>query len=476
MGARKHSSKSSNGVASRTVNVTKENYSQLLERAIKWLLNDGIFANLSTHGNTSWQFASLVSLAVLWVWSDQSQLTAKFENAHRLSIKLFGNAALHSFQGMMQALVKKSGTIIPILWDRLHTQMEQIAGNHWRVGKWLPLACDGSYFSTPRTQKNEKQFGFKNYGSGKMSKSRKKWKNKKKRSKPLFTSIKPQVWLTLVWHMGLRMPWCWKMAGAYVKEREHLKSFLEKMKFPENTLFCADAGFTGYELWAAMRKAGHHFVIRVGANVNLLSKLANAQTRDDLVFLWPAKLARKNQPPMMLRLIKIQDSRGTMYLVTSVLSTRDLSNTMAHRLYKMRWGIEVQFRSVKQTFGKRKLKSRTPENVLVELEWSLVGLWFIQLLAAREQIKIGSLPQYSSVALALLAIQEAMRSHSDPAPNKQALKKALSQAVTDQYKRKSRKTARYKPNYNDKPTSRKPKIRKATKAQRKLFDSLAQAA
>ena len=92
MGARKHSSKSSNGVANRTVNVTKENYSQLLERAIKWLLNDGIFANLSTHGNTSWQFASLVSLAVLWVWSDQSQLTAKFENAHRLSIKLFGRS------------------------------------------------------------------------------------------------------------------------------------------------------------------------------------------------------------------------------------------------------------------------------------------------------------------------------------------------------------------------------------------------
>lgn len=285
MGARKHSNKSSNDASNRFAMVTTESYSQLLERAIKWLLNDGMFANLAAHGNTSWQFASLVSLAVLWVWSDQSQLTAKFDNAHRLSIKLFGNAALHSFQGMMNALVNKSGAIIPILWTRLHTQMEQIAGKHWRVGKWLPLACDGSYFSTPRTQKNEKQFGLKNYGSGRMSKSRKKWKNKKKRSKPLGTPVKPQVWLTLVWHMGLKMPWCWKMAGAYVKEREHLKSFLDKMKFPENTLLCADAGFTGYELWDAMLKAGHHFVIRVGANVHLLSKLANAQSRDDLVFL-----------------------------------------------------------------------------------------------------------------------------------------------------------------------------------------------
>jgi Transposase DDE domain len=476
MGARKLGDKSSIGKASQTAAISTESYSQHLERAIAWLLNDGMFANLSTHGNTSWQFASLVSLAVLWVWSDQSQLTAKFSHASQLSIKLFGKSALSSFQGLTLALVNKSGAIVPILWAHLHQRMEQVAGKHWRVGKWLPLACDGSYFSTPRTIKNEKAFSFKNYGQGKTSKSRKKWKNKKKRSKPLGAPIKPQIWLTLVWHIGLKMPWCWKMAGAFVKEREHLKSILETMQFPTNTLFCADAGFTGYELWDAILRSGHHFVIRVGANVHLLSKLANAQTRDDLVFLWPNKQARRNQPPIMLRLIKIQDNRGTMYLVTSVLSVRDLSNFAAHRFYKMRWGIEVQFRSVKQTFGKKKLKSRTPENALVELEWSLVGLWFIQLLAAKEQIKIGNLPQHSSVALALHAIHEAIRSCSDPAPSKQALKKSLSQAVTDQYKRKSRKSARYKPNYKDQPSRGKPTIRKATKAQRAHFGELAQAA
>ena len=152
----------------------------------------------------------------------------------------------------------------------------------------------------------------------------------------------------------------------------------------------------------------------------------------------PNKQARRNQPPIMLRLIKIQDTRGTMYLVTSVLSVR--------------------------------------ENALVELEWSLVGLWFIQLLAAKEQIKIGNLPRHSSDALARHAIHEAIRSCSDPAPIKQALKKTLSQAVTDEYKHKSRKSARYKPNYKDQPSRGKPTIRKATKAQRAHFGELAQAA
>jgi hypothetical protein len=108
-------------------------------------------------GNLLHWFRSLV----LWVWSDHSQLTAKFSHAIQLSIKLFGKSALSSFQGMTLALVNRSGAIVPILWAHLHQRMEQVAGKHWRVGKWLPLACDGSYFSTPRTIKNEKAFSFK---------------------------------------------------------------------------------------------------------------------------------------------------------------------------------------------------------------------------------------------------------------------------------------------------------------------------
>jgi hypothetical protein len=455
---------------------SKENYGQLLARALRWLVDDGIFLNLKTHGNTTWMYGSLVSLAVFWVWSDRARLTDAFKDAHRLSLEFFSKVALNSYQGMMGALVSKSSLIVPALWTRLHERMELIAGPHWRIGKWLPLACDGSYFSTPRTKKNEDAFGLKNYGQGKMSKSRKKWKNKRKRSKPLSAPVKPQIWLTLIWHIGLKMPWCWKTAGAYVKEREHFKSMVDSMEFPENTLFCADAGFTGFELWSSMLKAGHHFVIRVGSNVHLLKRLSQVRNRQGLVYLWPNNVARRKQPPMTLRLIKIQDGRGVMYLVTSVLSTRELSDSMAHRLYQLRWGIEIQFRSVKQTFGKRKLKSRTPENALVELEWSLVGLWFIQLLAAKEQIKLECPPKRSSVAMALRTIQEAMRSWYSVVPNKHSLSKQLSQAITDDYQRWRPKAARYKPDYKDWPTRGKPKLKKATAAQRMLFKQLTMAA
>ncbi len=39
------------------------------------------------------------------------------------------------------------------------------------------------------------------------------------------------------------------------------------------------------------------------------------------------------------------------------------------KLYAMRWGIELPFRSFKQTFGRSTLYSRTAECCDVELDW-----------------------------------------------------------------------------------------------------------
>lgn len=475
MSARKHSRKQARIHAIKP-STSSVNYGELLRRAIHWIVDERIFAKLPKHGNTSWNFSRLIALAVLWVWSDQSKLTDAFADARNLSMNIFGEVALRSYQGMTEALVNWSGRLIPMLWQHLHQLMEEVAGPHWRVGKWLPLACDGSRFSTPRTIDNERAFGIKNYGKGKTTKSRTKWKNKKKRSKSLGETIKPQMWLTMIWHMGLKMPWCWRTGPSNASEREHLTTFLESQNFPVNTLFCCDAGFTGYELWNSIIRGGHQLLIRVGSNVHLLRKLATTRSYDDLVYLWPSEAARKKLPPLVLRLIKIQNGHGTMYLVTSVLNAGHLSDRTAMQLYKLRWGIELQFRSVKQTFGRRKLRSRTADNAVIELEWSLVGLWFIQLLAVKEQLKLDSPPERSSVAMALRVIQRAMRSWSSEARTQQELSKKLGHATKDDYYRTSSKEARYKPNFKDKPCRTGPKIKDATVTQRKTYQQLMTAA
>jgi hypothetical protein len=221
---------------------------------------------------------------------------------------------------------------------------------------------------------------------------------------------------------------------------------------------------------------GYHFLIRVGANVRLLQNLGRARESEGLVYLWPAEAARKNQAPLVLRLIVLQGPRGAIYLVTNVLSTRALSNRQTAKFYRLRWGVELQFRSYKQTFGRGKLLSRTPQRALTELDWSLVGLWMIQLFAMKEQLALASPPERSSVALAVSVIQEAMHAWPDDVCNPRVLRSRLSAAVKDEYHRTGSKRARYRAHFKDVPSAGKPKLVRATAQQRKAYQALATAA
>ncbi len=76
----------------------------------------------------------------------------------------------------------------------------------------------------------------------------------------------------MLWHKGLRLPWSWKNGPSYSNERDHFRQLLAEQQFPADTLFCADAGFVGYDLWKAIRTPGTAFDPR-GANVTLLRRV-----------------------------------------------------------------------------------------------------------------------------------------------------------------------------------------------------------
>lgn len=451
-------------------------HADCLRQALEWFTRNNSFANLALHGNVGWTVVKLVTLAVLWVWSEQRTLTGAFRQASCLSQEMFGTVAVTTYQGFSGALRKYTEQLRPQVESQLHRLMEQSAGSHWRIGQWLALAVDGSRVTTPRTTSNEQAFATKNYGSGARTKSRTKWKNKKRRSKKLSAPVKPQIWLTLIWHMGLKMPWCWKTGPSTASERQHFQELLQTHVFPNQTLFCGDAGFVGYDFWRAILDGGHSFLIRVGGNVRLLCDLGVARQRNGLVYLWPNAAMRKQQLPLVLRLIEFQGTRGKVYLVTNILSERELSAKQARQLYRLRWGVELQFRTLKQTFRRSKLRSRTAENALLELDWSLIGLWLIQLYAVQEQIKLDSPPEQSSVALALDIIQEAMRNWNGTICSRNDFRRRLGHARKDGYQRNGNKQARYRPESKDKPNATKPIILQASHTQKKAYQELRPAA
>lgn len=454
-----------------------------LRRAVNWIVNDSIFRDLKLHGNVSWTAAGLVCLAVFWVWSPESSLVEAAKAAVETVTAVFGSAAVKSYQALTGALKTYTNQLLPVLWLRLQCLMAGCDKDLWRIGLWLALAVDGSRVGTPRTRKNEQRFckpaGKQGKKKGRKAKKRSRHANQKRRSagrkKRHYDPqpVGPQMWLTLIWHIGLRLPWCWKIGPSYSSERDHLLAMLAEREFPEFTLFCGDAGFVGYDFWRGIADRGHHFLIRVGSNVHLLKDLGYVRERNGIVYCWPSAAMKKKQLPLVLRLLRFHDGRGEVYLVTNVLSQKDLTHRQASEVYRRRWGIEVQFRSLKQTFGRSKLRSRTPDCAEIELHWSLIGLWMLQLLAIKEQTAAGEPADHTSIAAVLRIVRSMMYKESRIPARGQSLPEQLATAQIDSYHRHSKKKSRNYPRRKEEPSAGKPQIRTADRTHKQKLRELA---
>jgi hypothetical protein len=236
-------------------------------------------------------------------------------------------------------------------------------------------------------------------------------------------------------------------------------------ELPEKSLITADAGFVGYDFWRAILDAGHNFVIRVGANVRLIRKLGYARQHDHTVYLWPNEAAKKQQRPLVLRLIVINNGKHPVYLVTNLTKSR-LSDRQAGEIYAARWGIELFFRTFKQTFGCRKLRSRSADNANLELDWSLLALWCVCLLGQRELAESGEDPTWLSAAAAIKAVQSTLREYRvRPESREESLWLQLQIALLDDYQRVSSKTSRNYPRKKKRQRIGAPKITLASKQQ-----------
>lgn len=452
-----------------------------LKKAVNWALTEGIFADVCRHGNVKWTPLALVQLAVFWVWNPESRLVAAANNAIAQVLKLFGCVAVNSYQALTDALSRYSPQLLPRIWNRLHDVFPDVGGKAYRVGRWVVLAVDGSRFAVPRTAANEKRFckppttrskTKKNNANKRSRHANRKRQKQRRKSHYDPQAVGPQMWLTLIWHIGLRLPWCWKVGPSYDSERGHLLTLLEQEKFPERTLFCGDAGFYGYDFWSGILRHKHQFLVRVGSNVRLLKNLGVVRQRDDIVYCWPNANMKKTQPPLVLRLFRFHDGRSEVFLVSSVLDEKELTAEQASAIYRSRWGIEVQFRSLKQTYGRSKLRSRTPEHAEIELHWSLVGLTLLQLLALKEQTQVGEPPPKTSIAAVLQIIRWLIATQSEVPAVGASLQQRLSDAIADSYQRHTKKKSRNYPRRKEEPSAGPPIITPATEEHRAAFQKL----
>jgi len=340
--------------------------------------------------------------------------------------------------GFLDALGRQSAALRSVVVASLRRMTIRLSGRAWRLGRWVVMGVDGSRVECSRTRANELGLGC----AGK-------------------DKTAPQIFITTLFHVVTGLPWGWISARGCASERRHARRLLKDL--PRRTLLLMDAGFPSYVLLRALLLLGHDFIVRVGRNVCLLRGLGwEFELKGSTVYLWPKNHSK--HPPLMLRLVKVRSGRKGVYLLTSVNGAGLLSDAQVVELYRLRWGVEVMYRTLKRTLEHHKMRSDTPDRAKVELDWYMVGLWMLGLMTLEAMGPRRRRVERWSAAGALSAVRVATRNAHRPR-RKGGLQRQLSRAVGDTYVRLRPKKARHYPRKKTERPAGRPKTRTATRAE-----------
>lgn len=403
----------------------------------------------ASDGKTRWTSLLLALCAILISWSNAPTLGDRFEAARGCLLRWYPGRRRPgaTYAGFLAALRRRGARLVRRIAEHYRTHVQRLAearGNWLVSGGWLAFGVDSTKVDAPMTRANERRLGCASRAGS--------W---------------PQLVLTCVFHLGSGLPWSFLRGHARSSERRHLCGLLATL--PAAALLLADAGFTGYDFWRRVTGSGRSFLIRVGSNVRLIEGLGLAVRTygDGIVWVWPARQQKRHCPPMVLRLITLTDERNrTMYLLTNVLEPARLDDATAARLYAMRWGVEVAFRSLKQTLGRRKLLSDAPRNARAELSWAMIGLWTLLLIKAQRCPRL-SLGSGQGVAAVLRVLRRAINDG-----RRTDITRALAGVRPDAYQRSRPKKARHWPHKKRERPPGKPKARNVTDAELALATEL----
>lgn len=393
-----------------------------------------------------WTDRLLVVAALLLPWQVEPKLKDAFEACWHVVTGMYPTRRRvgYTYEGFAKALGKHSDRLLSVVMPALRTAVQATAGRYWRIEGWLVMGVDGSRINCPRTAANEAAFGC----AGK-------------------ARTTPQQFVTTVLHVGTGLIWDWRRGGGKEAERNHLRQMLGTL--PAKALLLADAGFTGFDLLWALQSNGTSFILRAGANVRLLKKLGfEVREHDGIVYLWPA--THRGHEPLVLRLVVVHDGRKAVYLLTNVLERSLLSDRQVAAMYRRRWGLEVFYRSFKQTMQRHTLRSTSPGQARVELDWALVGLWMLGLLTIECMTHSRVSPSCWSVAESLRVVRRVMAGRGGPRAARDL--RALATATKDSYCRRSAKRARNWPHKKKDEPPKPPTIRTANRKEKQAAQRL----
>jgi hypothetical protein len=454
-----------------------------LQQALSLWLRSVVFAKVVFRVDCRWTPLGLTVAALLWGCSGSLSLTDRWEQALEVASTILPGQvpAKMSYQAFLKMLRRWTPQLRELLLIAFRSQIAVVFPKLFRLFGFAVFTVDGSRVDLPRTKSHEAVYTPAKYRNlpkkpkkkGQTRKAKLKVKavkgSRSSASARARQGSKPMMWITTLWHVTTGLAWNWRLGPSDSSERAHLREMLASL--PRRSLIIGDAGFVGYDFLKSILDAQQQLLIRVGSNVRLLRKLGTVSETSQTVYLWPEGAQKRQQPPLVLRLIVLHDGRKPVYLVTSILDDNQLSDARIADLYRRRWGIELYYRHLKQTFGRGKLRSCNAENADIEMHWALLALGAMLLRTTYELRQVDIEPSRLSVAAMLKAFRSAMNDYHRTAKPGKSLQERLQAATIDMYTRKNKASRNY-PRKHPETAAGAPVITTATKLQRQLAKTL----
>jgi hypothetical protein len=304
-----------------------------------------------------WQPQPLLLVLLVMTWCAGDSLGERFETARAFYVATHQRRRRpgKTLEGFEKALAHVPARALRAVATALRGRLLAVFAPYLLVDGFVPLGCDGSRLTCPRTPELEQRLRAEDK-----------------------TDSPPTVWVTAFVHLSLGLLWSWRLGGAHASEQVHLLHLVATL--PRLALIVTDAGYTGYQLLQALKDADKCFLIRLSSKAPLytLEQVAVKRFKEGLAYYWPLDMQAEGKPPVPVRVLRLTGHRkADVWLMTNVLERERLSRKTASKFYRWRWRNEGLFRTYKRTFGKVKLLGRTVAQVHREAEGSLLAVQMV---------------------------------------------------------------------------------------------------
>ncbi len=215
---------------------------QTLKQVVDWLFMPQLFASMKARGGASWKPRMLAVAALLWACGATTEtLVDRFTRGRKIVKRVFRwqPAPGQTYQGFIKMLRRKHAELMFAIQPHIQTQMREALPGQWMVAGFVVFAADGSRVELPRTKALEEAYSAKKKATKKKAKKTKSSNKTGKRKSQKHTQSKrqsaeskkkkadsPQMWLTLLWHVGTELPWIWKTGPSDSSEPTHDQEML----------------------------------------------------------------------------------------------------------------------------------------------------------------------------------------------------------------------------------------------------------